>query len=55
MAGVTARVDRGRVVSCTPGFDLRAETWGAATASNWLDTVIEPDAKRVSEPRLSET
>ncbi|HET6571334.1 MAG TPA: winged helix-turn-helix domain-containing protein [Solirubrobacterales bacterium] len=47
MAGVTARIERGRVVSCTPGLDLRAETWGAATASDWLDTVIEPDVKRV--------
>ena len=47
MAGVTAWVDRGRVVSCTPGLDLRADTWGAGTAMDWLDTVIEPDAKRV--------
>ena len=47
MAGVTARIDRGRVVSCTAGLDLRADTWGAGTASDWLDTVIEPDAKRV--------
>jgi len=47
MAGVTARIDRGRAVACEPGLDLRAETWVAGTAGDWLDTVIEPDAKRV--------
>jgi DNA-binding HxlR family transcriptional regulator len=47
MAGVTAQVGDGRVVSCMPGLDLRADTWAAGTASDWLDTVIEPDAKRV--------
>lgn len=47
MAGVTAQVERGRVVSCTPGLDPGAKTWGVGTASDWLDTVIEPDVKRV--------
>ncbi len=46
-AAIAALIDGGRVVSCEPGLDLRAETWAAGTASDWLDTVIEPDAKRV--------
>src|SRR6476659_371606 len=47
LTGVTVRVERGRVVSCTAGLDDEADAWGTATASDWLDTVIEPDAKRV--------
>jgi len=47
LVGVTARIDAGRVVACEPGLDLRAEAWAAGSASDWLDTVIEPDAKRV--------
>jgi len=47
MAGVTVQVDQGQVVSCVPNLDLRADTWGAGTATEWLDTLIEPDAKQV--------
>ena len=47
MAGVTAQIEAGRVVSCAPGLDQGAKTWAAGTAGDWLDTVIEPDAKRV--------
>jgi DNA-binding HxlR family transcriptional regulator len=47
MTGVTARIDQGRVVSCTPGLGEKADAWAAASAADWLDTVIEPDAKRV--------
>jgi DNA-binding HxlR family transcriptional regulator len=47
MTGVTARIDQGRVISCEAGLDEKADTWGAASAGDWLDTVIEPDAKRV--------
>jgi DNA-binding HxlR family transcriptional regulator len=47
LAGVTVRVDEGRVVSCTAGMDDDADAWGMATAGDWLNTVIEPDAKQV--------
>jgi DNA-binding HxlR family transcriptional regulator len=47
LTGVTARVEEGRVVSCTAGLDRKADAWAAATGADWLDTVIEPDAKRV--------
>jgi DNA-binding HxlR family transcriptional regulator len=47
LTGVTARIDQGRVVSCEPGLDKKANAWAAASASDWLDTVIEPDTNRV--------
>jgi DNA-binding transcriptional ArsR family regulator len=47
LTGVTARIEEGRVVSCRDGLDVEANAWAAATAADWLDTVIEPDAKRV--------
>lgn len=55
-AGVTARVEEGRVVSCATGLDEEADASAAASASDWLDTLIEPDAKLVragGERRLS--
>jgi DNA-binding HxlR family transcriptional regulator len=47
LTGVTARIEQGRVVSCSAGLDCKADAWAAATAGDWLDTVIEPDAKQV--------
>jgi hypothetical protein len=47
LTGVTARVEQGRVVSCRAGLDEKADAWTAASAGDWLDTLIEPDAKRV--------
>lgn len=47
LTGVVARIDRGRVIACEPALDQRADARAVATASDWLDTVIEPDAKRV--------
>jgi DNA-binding transcriptional ArsR family regulator len=47
MTGVTAEIDQGMLVSCTPGLDKRADAWAAGTANQWLDTVIEPDADTV--------
>jgi DNA-binding transcriptional ArsR family regulator len=47
LTGVTARIEEGRVVSCEDGLDAPANAWATATAADWLDTVIEPDAKRV--------
>lgn len=47
LTGVTAQIDQGRLVSCVPGLDKKADAWAAASASDWLDTVIEPDANLV--------
>jgi DNA-binding HxlR family transcriptional regulator len=47
LTGVTATVEQGRVVSCEAGFDSEANAWAAGSAIDWLDTVIEPDTKRV--------
>jgi hypothetical protein len=46
-AGVTARIESGRVISCEAGLDEDADAWASATTGDWLDTVIEPDAKFV--------
>jgi DNA-binding HxlR family transcriptional regulator len=47
LAGATAQVEDGRVTSCAVSLDDRADAWASASAGDWLDTVIEPDAKRV--------
>jgi hypothetical protein len=46
-AGVTARIENGRVVSCERRLDEDADAWAVGSAADWLDTLIEPDAKRV--------
>jgi DNA-binding HxlR family transcriptional regulator len=47
LTGVTAQVEQGRVVSCRTGLDGKADAWAAGPINDWLDTVIEPDTKRV--------
>lgn len=47
MTGVTAETDQGRVVACRAGIEERFDAWAAATAAEWLDTVIEPDISKV--------
>jgi DNA-binding HxlR family transcriptional regulator len=47
MTGVTTEIDLGQVVACRPGLKEKADAWASASATGWLDTVIEPDAKRV--------
>jgi hypothetical protein len=47
-AGVTAQVQEGRVTSCAVRLDDETDAWAIASASDWLDTVIEPDAKSVN-------
>jgi hypothetical protein len=47
MTGVTARIDQGRAVACRQGLDQKADAWASASATDWLDTVIEPDTKKV--------
>ncbi|HET8863378.1 MAG TPA: hypothetical protein VFM94_09025, partial [Solirubrobacterales bacterium] len=44
-AGVTVRVDRGRVLSCETRLDEDAEFWASATAPEWLEMVIEADLR----------
>lgn len=46
-AGVTARIERGRVVACEVRLDEDADARASATAGDWLDAVIEPNAKSV--------
>jgi DNA-binding transcriptional ArsR family regulator len=46
-AGATVRVQEGRVTSCEVRLDEEADAWASASAGDWLDTVIEPDAKSV--------
>lgn len=43
--GVTARVGRGRVLSCEPRLDEDAESWASASAPDWLEMVIEADLR----------
>ena len=45
--GVTARIERGAVVSCEAGTEQDAEAWALGSLDGWLDTVIDPDAKAV--------
>ena len=47
LTGITARIDRGEVVSCEAGLHQDVDAWAAGSANDWLDTVIEPDTKRV--------
>jgi hypothetical protein len=42
-AGVAVKVDRGRVLSCDPRLDEAAELRVTASASEWLEMVIEAD------------
>lgn len=46
-AKVTVVVEEGRVVSCGTSLGEKADAWAAAPVADWLDTVIEPDARRV--------
>lgn len=48
LAGVTAHVESGRVVACALQLDDHTDAWASASAGGWLDTVIEPDAERVT-------
>jgi DNA-binding HxlR family transcriptional regulator len=47
LTGVTAQIEQGRIVSCDAGLEGKADAWATGSAADWLDTVIEPDAKRV--------
>lgn len=47
LAGVTVRVEAGRLVSCTGGVDESADVRVAASIEDWLDTVSQPEARSV--------
>jgi len=40
-AGMTARIEEGRVVACEPGIDPEADAWVAGSTAGWLDAVID--------------
>lgn len=46
-AGVTVRIEEGRIASCESGLEEVVDAWGAASAGDWLDTVIEPGVVHV--------
>lgn len=46
-AGVTARIEAGRVVSCEVGPEEAADAVASAPIGDWLDTLIERRAKKV--------
>jgi hypothetical protein len=45
--GVTVRAEEGRIVSCEVSLEEETDASAIASAADWLDTVIEPDAKLV--------
>ena len=45
--GVTARIERGEVVSCEAGAEQDADAWALGSLDGWLDAVINPEAKTV--------
>jgi DNA-binding transcriptional ArsR family regulator len=47
MTDLTARIDQGQVTSCHANPKEKADAWACASTTDWLDTIIEPDAKRV--------
>ena len=46
-SGVTARIERGEVVSCEAGFEQKADAWALAGLDGWLNTVIDLDSAAV--------
>ena len=45
--GVTARIERGEVVSCEAGAEQDADAWALGSLDAWPNAVIDPDAKAV--------
>ncbi|HET6570560.1 MAG TPA: hypothetical protein VFG58_03630 [Solirubrobacterales bacterium] len=46
-SGVTARIERGEVVSCEAGVEQKADAWAFGSLDAWLDTLIDPNAMAV--------
>lgn len=47
MAGATAEVDRGGVVSSSPLLEEEPETWATGSPLDWCETVVDPGAGRL--------
>jgi hypothetical protein len=47
MAGATARVEHGHVVSVDLDLDTTPPSWAAGSPLDWLETIIDPSAERV--------
>jgi hypothetical protein len=47
MAGATAQVDRGRVVSSSTLLEEDPETWATGSPHDWLDTLVDPEAGKI--------
>lgn len=48
MAGATARVDRGRVLSASPLLEEDPETWATGTPLDWCETVVDPATAKLA-------
>ena len=47
VAGATAHVEGGRVVTSSTLLEQEPETWATGTPRDWLDTLIDPAAARI--------
>ncbi|HEY5815835.1 MAG TPA: hypothetical protein VIS95_05785 [Solirubrobacterales bacterium] len=47
IAGATAQVDSGRVVTSSTLLEQEPATWATGTPRDWLDTLIDPTAGRI--------
>lgn len=47
VAGVTAQVGQGRVLSTELELDERADAWASGSAVDWLDTLVAPEVERI--------
>ncbi len=47
IAGATARVDRGRVLSASPLLEEDPETWATGTPLDWCEAVVDPAAAKL--------
>ncbi len=48
MAGATAQVDRGRVVSSSPLLEENPATWATGTPLDWCEAVVDPATDRLT-------
>jgi hypothetical protein len=47
LAGATAQIEKGRVVSASPLLDEDPQTWATGSPIDWLDALVEPSAARL--------
>ena len=43
LAGVVARIERGKVVECTPGLQGGVDAWAGGSATAWLEAIVGGD------------